>query len=77
MLACAWTLLHEFLVEMKRLGLQDKMVVKQMRSSADIRILYMFTYNMAKNLVTVGQQRLRSIVQNTRKIPSFYFLVRI
>jgi len=72
MLACAWTLLHEFLVEMKRLGLQDKMVVKQMRSSADIRILYMFTYNMAKNLVTVGQQRLRSIVQNTPHFAPYF-----
>lgn len=67
MIASAWTILHELLIEMKRLGLQDKMVIKQMRSSAQIRTLYMLTYNMAKNLVIVGQQRLRSIVQNTGK----------
>lgn len=65
MQASAWAIVHESLLEMKRMGLQDKQVLHQLRSSERMRTLYLLTYDMVKKLLATGQQRLSVIVQNT------------
>lgn len=66
MQASAWAIVHESLLEMKRLGLQDKQVLFQLKNSERMRTLYLLTYDMVQKLLLTGQQRLRIIVQNTR-----------
>lgn len=67
MLASGWTIVFESLRYMRDMGLTDRMVLDRLKSSSKLRSVYLLAYELLQKLVSVGQQRLRSIVRNTGK----------
>lgn len=65
MLASGWTIVYESLKYLENLGLEDKMVLQQLKSNNQLRTVYLLAFNLIKKLANASQQRLRSIVQNT------------
>lgn len=52
---------------MQEIGLTDNEILAQLKSGSKFRPIYLAAYELLKKLVFAGQQRLRSIAQNTRK----------
>lgn len=67
MLASGWVLVYESFKKMQEIGLTDNEVLAQLKSGSKFRPIYLAAYELLKKLVFAGQQRLRSIAQNTRK----------
>ncbi|KAH8119258.1 hypothetical protein DFH11DRAFT_1686181 [Phellopilus nigrolimitatus] len=72
MLASGWTIVYESLRYMRDMGLTDRMVLGQLKSSSKLRSVYLLAYELLQKLVSVGQQRLRSIVRNTEHYHAYF-----
>ena len=70
MLASAWVIVYESIRKMGEMGLVDREVRNQIRGSASMRQIYYLTNDLLRQIVTIIQQRLRNIVQNTGKLSS-------
>lgn len=65
MMASGWTTIFESLLFLERSGLADRTVPTQLKNNQRLRTVYVLAFKLLKKLVESGQQRLRSIVQNT------------
>lgn len=65
MMASGWSIIFECLKFLSDAGLSHRTVATQLKSEKNLRLVYSLTFGLLKKLADSGQQRLRSIVQNT------------
>jgi hypothetical protein len=65
MLASAWKIIYESLLELQAVGLEDRTAKTQLKNSANLRSQYLVLYDMVNYLVDTNQVKFSVLATTT------------